>query len=178
VIDETEGLGLISRAPSRGPGDPPLEESALYGRFVGEWVFDNEYYRDDGSVASSAGEWNFAWALEGRAIVDLWTYPTRAERARSGEGPGGLGVTVRTYDAAANAWRIAWSSVDGRCLLFSGRRVGDEIVQEGEERGVPLRWIFFDIEAESFSWRAEDSSDGGRTWRRTQLMRVRRRAGP
>jgi hypothetical protein len=164
-------IGLM--AP--GPSPESTEDQRLYEGLIGDWEFDNEYYREDGSVERATGEWHFAWALEGRAIADLWTYPKLSERARTGEGPGGLGVTVRTYDPKTSSWNVSWNAANGRLLVLRGRRVGAEIVQESREEGGDLiRWIIYDIAPDSFSWRAEASPDEGATWRRTQAMKARR----
>jgi acetyl esterase len=147
----------------------------LYGRFVGDWEFDNEYLREDGRKERASGEWRFDWALEGRAVVDVWTYPRRSERALTGAGPGGLGVTVRTYDADSETWNIAWSAANGRFLLLIGRLEGEEIVQEGREAdGRLVRWIFSEITDSTFTWRSESSADEGKTWTLAQVMKASR----
>jgi hypothetical protein len=169
-------IGLMGEGPA--PDAVAAKQLALYGQFVGDWLFENEYYREGGEVERSSGEWHFAWALEGRAIVDLWTYPGRAQRAATGEAAGGLGLTVRTFDPKTSAWNIAWSAANWRFLLLVGRRIGDEIIQSGEEGGESLRWVFSEIGSESFLWRAEASRDQGRNWRLTQIMRVRRAKEP
>jgi hypothetical protein len=47
------------------------------------------------------------------------------------------------------------------------RLVGDEIVLERRfAEGSITRWIFSDIDAGSFRWRAVESDDDGRTWSR------------
>jgi hypothetical protein len=157
-----------------GPAPAAIEDQMLYEPLIGDWEFDNEYFREDGSIERARGEWHFAWALEGRAIVDLWTYPRLSERAETGEGPGGLGVTVRTYDQKTASWNVSWNDANGRFLLLKGRRVGEEIVQEGREEGRILRWIIYDVAPDSFAWRAEASLDEGGSWRRTQAMKARR----
>ena len=172
ILESADSIGLMAH----GPAEACSEELMLYGQFVGDWNFDCEYYREDGETERAEGEWRFAWALEGKAIVDLWTYPRRAERLSSGKGPGGLGVTVRTYDPEASVWNIAWSDADGRFLLLKGRRSGDEIVQEGRrEDGRLVRWIFSGITPTSFEWREEIASSDENTWRFSELMKCRRR---
>jgi hypothetical protein len=163
-------IGLMAPGP-----DPACSgDRLIYDPLIGDWEFDNEYYRHDGSVERARGEWHFARALEGRAIADLWTYPLLSERASTGEGPVGLGVTVRTFDPKTSSWNVSWNAADGRHLLLTGRRVGDEIVQEGQEGGLRLRWIFSDIAEDRFNWRAEASADEGKRWRLTQAMEGRR----
>jgi len=36
----------------------------------------------DGSVEVGDGEWHFGWALDGRALADVWISPSRAARVR------------------------------------------------------------------------------------------------
>jgi hypothetical protein len=61
---------------------------------------------------------------------------------------------------------------------FVARRSGDEIVLEGRtEDGLPMRWVFSQIEVDAFSWRSTSSGDGGETWRLREKMRVRRKRG-
>jgi len=59
--------------------------------------------------------------------------------------------------------------------MLKGGAVGDRIVLEGVDRdGSPFRWSFNDIRRDSFVWRGEISSDGGKTWRLEQEMRLKR----
>jgi hypothetical protein len=164
-------IGLFANAGAK----PVADELGPYGQFIGNWEFDNEYRREDGSIECASGEWRFDWALEGRAVVDVWTYPKRSDRALTGAGPGGLGVTVRTYDADSGTWNVAWSAANGTFLLLKGRRAGEEIVQEGREAdGRIVRWIFSEISGSAFTWRSESSKDEGKTWTLDQVMKARR----
>jgi hypothetical protein len=164
-------IGLFASAGAK----PVADELGLYGQFIGNWEFDNEYRRENGRVEHASGEWRFDWALEGRAVVDVWTYPKRSDRALAGGGPEGLGVTVRTYDADSGTWNVAWSSANGTFLLLKGRRAGEEIVQEGRETdGRIVRWIFSEISGSAFAWRSESSKDEGKTWTLDQVMKARR----
>jgi len=170
-------------APAVVPGSADFwgghdSELDTYGRFVGEWEFQTEYLHADGSIERDTGEWTFSWALEGRAVADVWTTPSRSERYWSGEGPRRLGMTVRVYDPISGSWNVGWSNaITGYSLFLVGREVGAEIVQEGRDaEGSLLRWIFYDIEqARSFRWRAECSRDDGASWRLEQMMIVRRK---
>jgi hypothetical protein len=85
---------------------------------------------------------------------------------------------VRFYDPAIDAWRSTWiGPVRGVVMPFIGRQVGDEIVLEGSfEPGASTRWIFSEITARAFHWRAEESRDGWQTRRLQQEMNARRRA--
>lgn len=167
-------IGLIAEGPT-GKSALLNDELMLYGQFVGDWDFECEYYHENGVTERASGEWHFAWALEGWAIIDLWTFPRLSERARTGESPGGLGVTVRTYDEEAREWNIAWSDSKGFFLYLRGKRSGDEIIQESKGEGERRKWwIFSEIAADSFVWREEISSDGGQSRRLSEVMKCHR----
>jgi hypothetical protein len=44
----------------------------LYGWLIGSSDLDVTRFLDDGSERRRQGEWHFGWALEGRAIQDIW----------------------------------------------------------------------------------------------------------
>ncbi len=71
-----------------GPSADRAGKMDLYGRFVGSWDLDVTQFREDGARRQRKGEWHFGWALEGRAIQDVWIVPPRGE--------------LRHGDAAAN----------------------------------------------------------------------------
>jgi hypothetical protein len=157
-----------------GP-DPELEdELRLFGRLVGSWDVDLVDHEECGQRRLSA-EWHFAWALNGRAVLDVWIAPSRRDRER-GEPPVEWGMSLRFYDPCVDAWRSTWiSPVKGLVLPFLARPAGDDIVLEGRIDGRALtRWIFSGITPTSFSWRAVESHDGGDTWALRQQMLARR----
>ena len=61
-------------------------------------------------------------------------------------------------------------AVNGRVRRFIGRPSGGEIVLLSDEEDPQLRWRFTDIAADSFTWRAETSRDGGATWHIDEQM--------
>lgn len=164
--------GLVSKGP--GPG---LEDKLhLFGQFVGSWDLEVSQVKPDGTRAVVPGEWHFAWALDGRAVQDVWIAPSREARRKDPSIPGEYGTTVRFYDPAIDAWRSTWIGPGrGVVLAFIGRLVRGEIVLEGRfEPGVTTRWVFFEIGPRSFRWRADESTDEGRTWKTLQEMRATR----
>ncbi len=83
------------------------------------------------------GEWHFGWALEGRAIQDVWIVPPRGElrRGDAAANVNSYGTTLRVYDPDIDAWRIQWTDpVTQNFLQMIGRAEGDEIVQLGRGR--------------------------------------------
>jgi hypothetical protein len=156
--------------------EPLAAKLQLYGQFVGSWQLDVEFRPPGGSPIRAEGEWHFAWALEGKAIQDVFIYPARKLRA-AGPAPWHMyGTTFRWYDAALDAWHITYydpsQSIELRQL---GRAVGDDIVQMGEnQHGIWRRWRFVEITRDSFRWIGEASWDKGGNWALEMEMRNRR----
>lgn len=155
-----KGLG------SAGPSPDLREELMLFGQFVGDWkIVESRSLEQDGRWETRTGELHWRWVLDGRAVQDVWMYHE--------EDSGRLvpaGTTLRFYDQGRHLWRSIWITPHYNDVgLFLGRRVGDEIVLElqGESRHEDegeLKWIFSDIKPNSFRWRAEESTDGAKTW--------------
>jgi hypothetical protein len=161
-----------------GPAPEHADELMLYGQFVGDWEFDWTGYDDEGqATGSERGEWIFFWALEGRAVQDVWIIPERARRGRAGVSDGEYGTTIRVYDPRAEVWRVTWNGpIQGALRTFVASRSGDEIVQRGRaDDGRPMRWIFSEITPDRFRWRSITSTDGETTWQLREEMRVRRK---
>ena len=156
---------FVAKLLSAGPAADRADKMGLYGRLIGDWLMEATVHKDDGSVHKGRGEIHFAWALDGRAIQDVWILP-------------GLfyGSTLRVYDPAIDAWHILWS--DPLKQLYTrqtGRAQGRDIVQLGQaDNGVPLRWTFTEITPDSFRWLGERSLDGGASWQLQADFLVRR----
>ena len=148
----------------------------LFGQFVGDWSIEQSNHLEEGRWVSRTGEVHWNWILGGLALQDVWAYHDKD----SGElVPSG--TTLRFYDRERRLWRSIWIAPRQRDVgLFLGRKVGKEIVLELQEESKnegegDLKWIFSEVSADSFSWRAEESHDGGKTWILKQTMRVVRR---
>lgn len=144
------GSGFMRTLLSAGPAPDRAARMGLYGWLIGDWTFDAIVHKDDGATHTGKGEIHFVWALDGRAIQDVWILP-------------GIfyGTTLRVYDPGLDAWHILWS--DPLKQLYTrqiGRAQGKDIVQLGKhESGLTLRWTFTDIEPNSFRWLGERSAD-------------------
>ncbi len=134
---------MIELLAADGP-DPRLREALMtYGQFVGSWSVRNRELGKDGGWVEQRGEWHFGWVLGGRGVQDV-LFPRDAPAER--------GTTLRAYDEHEDVWHIAWMAPFwGEFAHQVGRRVGDDIVQEGGGR----RWTFSDITADSFRWTGE-----------------------
>jgi hypothetical protein len=129
-----------------GPSVDRTGKMDLYGRFVGSWDLDVRQFSDDGRERRRDGEWHFGWALEGRAVQDVWIVPPRGE-LRHGDATAKVnsyGTTLRVYDPDIDAWRIQWTDPVARSFLqMIGRADGDDIVQLGQRAdGQLIRWSF------------------------------------
>jgi hypothetical protein len=164
-------LAPTSRAPDIRPEDD------LYGFLIGSWELDLVAYPDDGNVTHTTGEAHFAWVLGGRAIQDVFINPQRSDRAPDSPKFGNwYGTTFRYFDKAIRAWRVFWFNPDdGVRAELIGRRLGNEIVQEGHfPDGTPIRWTFSEITPDSCRWRGERLGPDGKTWRLQVEFRARR----
>jgi hypothetical protein len=151
----------------------------LYAWLIGSWDLDVTRFLDGGQQRRRPGEWHVGWALEGRAIQDVWIVPPRGP-ARQGDAAANVnscGTTLRVYDPRIDAWQIQWTDpVTQTYLTMIGRRQGDDIVQMGKSpEGNLIRWSFSQITANAFRWRGEVSADDGATWRLQVEFFARRR---
>jgi hypothetical protein len=152
-------------------------ELEQFGRLVGLWKTTITVHPADGSPSRQGhGEWEFAYALAGRAVIDVWQVPPRDELPDGRRGPSQeSGLCVRIWDPRLALWRFTFhGTAYGAVVDMFARQIGDEIVMERGDRGFLLRWVFSDIAAERFSWRSEVSTDGGNAWRLEQELTAHR----
>lgn len=157
-------------ARPRGDGQVP----PTFERLLGSWALSVTYAPGTAHAATYSGEWHFARILEGRAIQDVWRVVAPDSAAGTLRG---YGTTVRLFDTTLGAWRSTWHGpLGGAVVRFIGRPVDGEIhlVPEDASPEEQFRWVFHEITAETFRWRAESSTDRGRTWVVQQQMHARR----
>jgi hypothetical protein len=148
------------------------DELSLFAPLIGSWDLVVFEYGRDGEVTRSTAEWHFSWALDGRAVADVWINPRRADRGPDSDGEWGL--SLRFYDSDIDAWRSTWHGpYRGWVIPFVARPAGDGIVLEGERDGTALRWIFSEMGAGSFRWRAEETGPDGETLVRQRFEATR-----
>jgi hypothetical protein len=153
-------------SPHRSPEIPDADD--LYGWLVGSWELDvRRYWADDVSAKRILGEVHAAWALEGRAVHDVWIMPRRADRSPNLDKRRNMyGTTLRAYDSSIRAWQILWSNPAGD--LFErqiGRRSGNDIVQLGvRPDGTTTRWRFTNVTPNSFHWLGEAQAPDTQSW--------------
>jgi len=168
--------GFIDTLAAPGPHPSLGAHAGTYARVMGSWTGTLHRYKDGKVAASASVEAHFGWALEGRAVQDVWITPARADRASStGAGLDWYGSTLRVFDPVTNAWNTVWTDpVSALRIELVGRRQGDDIVQLGTRGGRPIRWTFSEITARSFTWRGHVLSFDGVTWELEVEMKFQR----
>ena len=172
----SQSSAVLEGLLASGPHPELADQLQLFGQFVGEWEADWTGYQPGSGVSQTGkGEIHFAWVLDGRAIQDVWIFPTR-EDLRRGLLLDEWGSTLRFYDPSLDAWSITFSSpVNAVVRTMTARPVGDEIWVEGSNRkGQLLRWIFAQITSHSFHWSNFVSEDGEQTWRLQEELEAHR----
>jgi hypothetical protein len=146
-----------------GPAADRRDSMQLYGFLVGRWRFDATVHLDVGTHHGT-GEIYADWALEGRAIQDVWILPGVF-----------YGTTLRVYDAGVDGWHILWSDpLRQYYTRQTGRARGRDIVQEGTDlAGATVRWSFTEVGADSFRWLGE-RREQDRRWAIQAEFRARR----
>jgi hypothetical protein len=158
---------FVSALLATGPAPDRADKMKLYGWLIGDWTMSAAIHADDGSVCKGEGRIHFGWALEGRAIQDVWILPGFF-----------YGTTLRIYDPGIDAWHILWNDpVKQYYTRQIGRARGADIVQEGStDNGEAVRWSFTDIQPDSFRWRGERAAVPGGPWRLQAEFLARRTA--
>lgn len=179
AVDREERVdqrSLLLTAGGRSPEIPESEDA--YGWLVGSWELDiRVYWATDVSGRGLKGEAHFGWALEGRAIQDVWIMPRLAERTPNLDKRMNMyGTTLRVWDPSIQAWRITWINPAGDHREEQiGRWSGKNIVQIGvRPDGTPTRWMFSEITPNSFHWTGEALNPDGHTWKLEGDFRVTR----
>ena len=166
TAESVDARSVLLAAPGRAKEIP--ETADAYGWLVGSWELDvRVYWGKDLSTRGIKGEAHFGWALEGRAIQDVWIMPRVADRTGTLDKQMNMyGTTLRVWDPSIQAWQITWTNPAGdHHERQIGRRVGRDVVQIGARPdGTPTRWTFSEITADSFHWTGEALNPDGRTW--------------
>ena len=149
--------------------------------WIGSWVIEQEIHAVDGSSERFEGRSDVRRAVDGCAIAEEWRGRVRFPWEGMTEPDSLYGLSVRSYDETAGAWRIHWMA--SRRPVFGTPFVGGFAAGVGtftrrtaEVEGDSLltRIVFDEVRAESVRWRLAVSVDGGETWRLLWTMRMRR----
>jgi hypothetical protein len=166
-------LGLVTELNATGPHPSLGNQAEVVGRLVGTWDVEYTHFAKDGKATHRTGEFIVGWVMDGRAIQDLWiVHPSGTRKDRE------VYADLRWFDPKSRAWRSAFVDPEhGSVARFTGGPVGqDRFVLETQDFGSQQnRWSANDIRPDSFVWRDEASSDGGKTWTLQAEYRMKRR---
>jgi hypothetical protein len=167
-----DALAGVFTAPA--PRPELADRLAVFAPLVGSWDLRVTDVAPDGAETERDGEWHFGWALDGRALADVWISPSRAARA-AGAPDGEWGLSLRFWDEALGRYRSTWHGpARGWVIPFTATPSPDGLVLAGERDGTGVRWVFSEVTAEAFRWRAEE--DDGAGYRVRQRFVAARRA--
>jgi hypothetical protein len=163
--------------PPRGPERIRADFEAHQGDFdylLGDW----EFTATSLEFGPGRGYWSAVRLAEGAQILDEYRVV-----GDSGE-TYYASSTLRGYNAVLDQWELVSAEAGtGLQNQGTGRKVGDEMHIEqrfGVMGGTPSIWRirYYDIRPDRFSWAADRSLDGGKTWERNHLQIEARRIGP
>ncbi len=170
VVRLCAGLFILAITPSQRAQEKPKRTpeqikssfDAHKGEFdylLGDWEFS--------AVSQQFGKFRGLWSaakLEQGQVLDEYRVV----------GDGGetyyVTTTLRNYNGAAERWELIGTDGGNGLLDFgTGRKEGAEMRIEqsfGVASGIPsqLRIRYYDIRPDRFSWSADRSTDGGKTW--------------
>ena len=163
-------------APRRTPEQIEASLAAHKGDFdylLGDWEFT--------AVSKQWGDMHGFWSavrLDKGQVIDEYRIVGDSGQTYY------VTTTVRNYNGVDDRWELV-SADAGRGLLDfgTGKKVGNEMHIEqtfGVAAGQPSVWRirYYNIQPDHFSWSADRSTDGGRTWVAAYQTIEAKRIGP
>lgn len=164
---------LVTELSATSPHASLGNQAEVVGRLVGTWDVAYTHFAKDGKATHRTGAFIVGWVMDGRAMQILWIVnPSGTRKDRE------VYTNLHWFDPKARAWRSAFVDPEhGSVARFTGGPVGlDRFVLETQDFGSDQnRWSANDIRPDSFVWRDESSSDGGKTWRLGAEYQMKRR---
>jgi len=155
-LDMTATLQAVKPNPSLG------DQANFLARLVGTWDVDYTDYLKDGSTLRRTGEFTIGWIMDGRAIQDVWIvdpWGTHVERE--------VYTEVHYFEPKSRTWQAVFvDPQEGSIARLTSTELSKDryVLVTHDLGGKDTRWSFSDIRPDSFEWRDETSSDGGKTW--------------
>jgi hypothetical protein len=169
-------LPLRAQTAKRTPEQMEASFEAHKGDFdylLGDW----EFSADSKQFGKFRGYWS-AVRLEQGQILDEYRVVDDNDDTIY------VTTTLRAYNALLDRWELVGTHAgNGLQDIGTGRRAGGEIHIEqtfGVVSGQPstLKIRYYDIQPDRFSWSADRSTDGGKTWTTNSQQIQARRIGP
>lgn len=169
-------LGAPQSVPKKTPEQIKASYEAHRGDFdylLGDWEFINEH-REYGK---SHGIWSATRLAEGQILDEYRILGDKSETVY-------VTSTIRNYNAVLDRWElIGMEQGNGLQEFGTAKRAGQEMHLE-QKFGVmsqePSTWRirYYNIKPDSFSWTADRSTDGGKSWVEKFVQIEARRTGP
>ena len=169
-------LDIATALEATGPNPSLGDQAKGLGRLVGTWEVEYTDFKKDGTTLHRTGEFRVGWIMDGRALQDVWIVdPWGKHKDRE------VYTDVHYFDAKSRTWHATFvDPQDGSVARFTAVEVGNDrfVLESKELDSGETRWSYNDIGPDSFIYRDEGSSDGGKTWKlRSEYHMKRRVAG-
>jgi hypothetical protein len=165
---------MVTTFEATGPHPSLGHHANDLGRLVGTWDVEYTDFVKDGKAIHRTGEFIVAWVMDGRAIQDLWIVnPSGTHEDRE------VYTDLYYFDSKSQTWRASFvDPQSGSILRFKCATVADDrlVLETLDLNNEETRWSFNAIRPDSFVFRDEASSDGGKTWRLRGEDHMKRRA--
>lgn len=168
--------GSAQTVPKRTPEQIKASYDAHQNEFdylLGDWEFTS-VSREYGK---GRGYWSAVRLTEGQILDEYRVVGDNAETYY-------MTTTLRAYNAVLDRWElVGMDAGNGLHDMGAAHKVGAEMHIE-QKFGVmsqnPSSWRirYYDIRPDRFSWTADRSTDGGKTWTAKELQIEARRIGP
>ena len=149
------------------------EHKGDFDYLLGDW----EYTADSKEWGKYGGYWSAAKLGDGLVLDEFRVTDAKGETIY-------VTRSLRNYNKFAERWELVGADAGTGMQDFgTGRRVGNEMHIEqrfGVATGEPaiMRIRYYNIEKDRFSWAADRSTDGGKTWITNHQQIQARRIGP
>ena len=158
----------------------PEQMEALFQQHKGDFDYllgDWEFVANNKQFGKSNGRWSAVKTATGQILDEYRLVDDKGQTFY-------VTATIRNYNVTADRWElIGMDSRNGLQDFGTAQRVGEEVHIEqrfGVAGGTPntLRIRYYNIKPDSFSWTAEQSTDGGKTWVKDFIQIEAKRIGP
>ena len=177
-----QGPDMIDALRAVGPHASLGSGAELLNRLVGTWDVEYSFFSKDGKVRHKSGKFLAGWVMDGRAVQDIWTVDPSADR-KDRE----IYTSLNYFDPKSGTWYLTFIDPENASPEYppvarftGGPEGGNRIVflthDLGGKDDRTNRWSF-DLGSDSFVFRDEQSSDGGKTWRLLEEDHMTQRAG-
>lgn len=161
-------IPLLAQTP---PADPHRSD---FDYLLGDW----EFTATSQQFGKFHGRWSAARLGDAGPIIDEYRVTGDKDETYY------VTSTLRAYNAKAKQWElVSTEGSSGLQNVGTAHRDGAEMhIEQKFGSGTPhpslLRIRYYDIQPDRFSWSADRSTDGGKTWTRNFQQIEARRVGP